>query len=92
MPGFVPVTEVRKGTRVQLRNGWYATIKDNTVKQHTRVAEVEGNYTETGSVYSTDIIMARIVGDSLTVDAGWQKVAHTKPQLEAAATRKLMGF
>jgi hypothetical protein len=43
------------GTRVRLRNGWFATIADNK-KGNTRLATVEGFYTETGSVYAHDII------------------------------------
>jgi hypothetical protein len=46
--------ELKKGDRVQLRNGWYATIADN-MKGNTRLATVEGFVTETGSVYAWDI-------------------------------------
>ena len=46
--------DLKKGDRVQLRNGWYATILDNK-KGNTRVACVEGDFTESGSVYSHDI-------------------------------------
>ena len=46
--------DLKKGDRVQLRNGWYATIEDN-LKGNTRMATVEGIYTEMGSVYSHDI-------------------------------------
>lgn len=47
--------DLKKGARVRLRNGWYATIADNA-RGNTRIATVEGFYTETGSVYSHDII------------------------------------
>lgn len=47
--------DLKKGDRVQLRNGWYATIEDNK-KGNTRLATVEGIYTEMGSVYSHDIV------------------------------------
>ena len=92
---MIPIADVRKGVRVQLRNGLYATVADNTVKHNTRTATVEGNFTETGSVYSTDIVRARVVGTGLKVtDQGtvWLEVAHTKPQLEASTLRKSMGF
>ncbi len=46
--------ELKKGQRVLLRNGWYATIEDNK-KGNIRMATVEGFYTEMGSVYSHDI-------------------------------------
>jgi hypothetical protein len=46
--------DLKKGDRVQLRNGWLATIEDN-LKGNTRMATVEGSVTEIGSVYSHDI-------------------------------------
>jgi hypothetical protein len=48
--------ELKKGDRVRLRNGWFATIADN-MKGNTRMATVEGDYTETGSVYAHDIVL-----------------------------------
>ena len=47
--------ELKKGTRIQLRNGWKATLLDN-LKGNTRCAMVEGDYTEAGSIYSHDIV------------------------------------
>lgn len=47
--------EIKKGDRIQLRNGWYATMMDNG-RGVTRMAEVEGYYTEMGSIYSFDIV------------------------------------
>lgn len=46
---------LKKGARVVLRNGWYATIEDN-LKGNTRMATVEGFVTEMGSVYAHDIV------------------------------------
>ncbi len=48
--------DLKKGARVKLRNGWMATVMDNA-RGNTRMCEVEGLYTETGSVYSHDIAM-----------------------------------
>lgn len=48
--------DLKKGDRVQLRNGWYATVQDN-LKGNTRYLEVEGFSTETGSVYAHDIVL-----------------------------------
>jgi hypothetical protein len=48
--------ELKNGDRVKLRNGWFATVKDNK-KGNTRLCEVEGTYTEMGSVYAHDIAM-----------------------------------
>ena len=64
--------DIKSGTRVLLRNGWYATIKDNK-KGNTRLARVEGIYTEMGSVYSHDIVEVLVNGD-------WEKVEHTEAQ------------
>ncbi len=47
--------DLKKGDRVKLRNGWFATIEDNK-KGNTRVATVEGDFTEIGSVYSHDVM------------------------------------
>lgn len=47
--------DLKKGDVVRLRNGWYAVIADNK-KGNIRMATVSGVYTETGSVYSHDIM------------------------------------
>lgn len=65
--------ELKKGARIQLRNGWFGTIADNA-RGNIRMATVEGIYTETGSVYSHDIIRAQPVGGV------WEDVEHTPAQ------------
>lgn len=47
--------DLKKGDRIQLRNGWEATIEDNR-KGDIRMATVYGFETEMGSVYSHDIV------------------------------------
>ena len=64
--------ELKKGTRIELRCGWRATLEDN-LKGNTRLATVEGIVTEMGSVYSHDIMYA-------LVDNKWVKVEHTPSQ------------
>lgn len=86
MDTAVKITDIKKGARVELRNGWFATVMDNCVKQHTRVCNVEGFVTEMGSVYSTDIV--RVLTDS----GNWAKVEHTDGQRKRAAQRKVYGF
>lgn len=81
----VPISEVRKNTRVRLRNGWEARVLDNTVKAHTRTCEVFGLYTEMGSVYTTDIVQAQVFLE-------WHAVEHTANQIKAANARSAMGF
>ena len=64
--------EIKKGTRFRLRNGWFATMADNR-KGNIRMAKVEGDYTETGSVYAHDIVSV-LIGDT------WQPVKTTDKQ------------
>ena len=51
---YMKTNELKREDRIQLRNGWYGTVKDN-MKGDRRICEVEGFYTETGSVFSHDI-------------------------------------
>ena len=66
--------DLKKGTRIRLRNGFYATLMDSK-KGNTRLADVEGIYREIGSVYSHDIVSAK----SLAHD-GWLPVEYTPAQ------------
>lgn len=65
--------DIKKGMRIRLRNGWEGTMKDNA-KGNIRIAEVEGYVTETGSVYSHDIVAVQVGG------IGWKTVEHTPAQ------------
>lgn len=47
--------DLRSGMRVKLANGWFAIIRDNK-RGNIRLAEVQGTYTEIGSVYAHDIM------------------------------------
>ena len=64
--------DIKKGMRFKLRNGWQGTMQDNK-KGNIRFAEVEGLYTELGSVYSHDIV-------SVWVDDEWVQVEYTAAQ------------
>ena len=66
--------ELKKGTRVELSNGWLATLLDN-MKGNTRLARVEGIFTECGSIYSHDIVAAEINGEWTT------DISYTPAQL-----------
>ncbi len=66
--------DIKKGMRVQLNNGWFGTMYDN-MRGNTRMVEVEGHYTEIGSVYSHDIV-------KVLVNDVWVDVEHTKAQLD----------
>lgn len=77
--------DIKKGMRVQLRNGWFGTMMDNR-KGNTRMVEVEGIFTETGSVYSHDIVSVQVEG------YGWKSVEHTKAQNELRQRITQFGF
>jgi hypothetical protein len=69
--------EIKKGTRFKLKSGWFATMADNR-KGSIRLATVEGDYTETGSVYAHDIV-------SVLIGEAWQPVEHTEQQAKVRA-------
>lgn len=77
--------DVRKGTRVVLRNGWEAEVLDNLTNRQTRMCKVFGDYTEMGSVYSSDIVTAFL-------DGNWEVVVHSTKTLVTAQARKSWGF
>lgn len=84
--------ELKKGDRVRLRNGWYATIADNKItddvvfisdfcidmKGNTLMATVEGHFTEMGSVYAHDIVLYFPVNGEMDIVA----IEHTPKQLK----------
>ena len=73
--------DLKKGTRIELACGWFATLVDNR-KGNTRIADVEGDFREMGSVYSHDIIRALVEKDGQMV---WVLVEHTANQLKCKA-------
>jgi hypothetical protein len=81
----VSVKDVRKGTRVILRNGWEAEVLDNLTNRQTRMCKVFGEYEEMGSVYTSDIAEAFVGGN-------WEFVTHNRKTLELATARKSWGF
>ena len=76
--------DIKKGTRVKLRNGWFATIEDNK-KGNVRMATVEGVYTEMGSVYANDIVLVQYEG-------AWVSPEYTPEQEKNLQMRKAMGL
>jgi hypothetical protein len=71
-------SEIKKGMRIVLANGWEGTMKDN-MRGITRMAEIEGFYTETGSVYSYDIVAAQPLNDG-----NWTRIEYTEKELKTA--------
>ncbi len=81
--------DIKKGTRILLRNGWEATIEDNA-KGNTRMCTVYGHFTEMGSVYSHDIVAVKIkTGDS---DVWHRDIEYTPAQIKCRDMAKAMGF
>ncbi len=86
--------ELKKGDRVQLRNGWYATIADNA-KGNTRTANVEGFVTEIGNVYSHDIVRIvhlRVDGDDNPLVPDDTRIEHTPAQLKLRVMLERLGL
>jgi len=81
---LVKTNDLKKGTRVKLANGWYATLADNA-RGNTRMATVEGRVTETGSVYAHDIMEAQVSNT-------WVTVNHTPQQQQMRQAVKTWGF
>ena len=71
--------DIKRGMYFRLKNGWYATMMDN-MRGNIRMAEVEGMYTEIGSVYAHDIILVQRAADV------WDRVEHTKAQVKLRTT------
>lgn len=72
--------DLKKGMRIQLRNGWYGTVYDNA-RGNTRMCEVEGDFTEIGSIFSHDIIRYFPEGPSQPII-----IEHTPAQLKLRET------
>ena len=70
---LIVTNDLRKGHRVRLRNGWFATVMDNA-RGNIRMCDVEGFEREIGSVYSHDIVL--VFDGDRTVP-----VQHTPKQL-----------
>ena len=81
---MMKTNDLKKGCRVQLTNGWYATIQDNA-KGDTRMATVEGFVTETGTVYSHDIVRAEY-------NNAWVSILLTPKQTSLKHLTSHLGF
>lgn len=80
------VNDIKKGMRVKLHNGWLGTMADNK-RGNIRTVNVEGIYTEMGSVYAKDI---RSVLNPAT--NAWEFVELSPAQKKASATIRAFGF
>lgn len=80
--------DIKKGMRVLLQNGWYATMQDSK-KGNIRMATVEGIYTETGSIYAWDI---KAVRPDANEPQNWANVTLNEKQLAQMQLVKAAGF
>lgn len=78
IPGVITNQDLVKGLRVRLANGWEATLLDSCRTAKTRLCEVYGIVTESGSVYAKDITQVQIAGE-------WLKVRYLPSLAEAKA-------
>lgn len=76
--------DLKKGTRVLLASGDGATLMDSK-KGNTRLAEVNGIYTEIGSIYAHDIELA-------VIDGEWRAVSKTEAQLKLQKQLRSFGW
>jgi len=81
----VSIKDVKKGTKVVLRNGWMADVLDNLTNRQTRMCKVYGDFEEMGSVYTSDIVEAYVGGN-------WEFVQHAPATLKMAKARASWGF
>jgi len=76
--------DIKKGMRIKLANGWYATMMDNK-RGNIRLAEVEGLYTEMGSIYAHDIISCQDKGV-------WHTISLTDQQKQTSRAVTELGL
>ena len=84
--------DIKKGTEIrtkQLGVPVSGVMMDN-LKGNTRMIKTNGSevglFDEIGSVYATDIILAK------NSDGKWEDVEHTEKQTKAQSFRSLAGF
>lgn len=72
--------DLKKGMRVQMRSGWYATVMSK-VNRNIVDLDVEGTFREMGSCYVHDV-MAVLVDSPGEPEGVWVPVEHSKANLE----------
>ena len=65
---MIKSTDISNGETIILRNGWYGTMKDGQKRKNIRMAEVQGIYTEIGSIYVHDIVSVFRDGREIPVE------------------------
>ena len=84
--------DIKKGTRIRLRNGWYGTMADN-MRGNTRMVDVEGFAREIGSVYAHDILLVLVpLKGSKPLHTDIVYVEHTPAQFKLRKQLEAMGM
>ena len=84
--------DIKKGTEVKTKQLGVAVsgIMMDSLKGNTRMIKTNGSevglFNEIGSVYATDIILAK------NSEGEWEDVEHTDKQLETLKMRSQFGF
>jgi len=81
----VRTNDIKKGQRIQQRNGWYGTMFDNR-KGNLRCVEVEDAFTEIGDIYAHEIARAQ------DANGIWHPIELTESQLKLRAQLAAMGW
>ena len=68
--------DIKSEYKIKLHNGWQGIMKDNK-KGNIRLCEVQGIYTETGSIYAHDI---KTVFNP--INNQWENAEYTPAQLK----------
>lgn len=79
---MIKTADIKKGTRIMLNNGWQGTMLDSK-KGVTRFAEIEGYFTEMGSIYAHDIRAAYINDE-------WVNVEYTQKEIDCKKMNEMI--
>ena len=73
----IKTNELPKGTRVQLKNGYFGTLKDNEKESLTRLIQCD---TMTHAINCNDILVAKIDGEwkAVTITEKFRKIFNGK--------------
>ena len=93
---ILKTNDLKEGIKVHLDNGWDAKVADNK-KGNIRVCEVYGLYTETGSVYSHDIVGYYANSEDTDIELAkitcpLYPIEHTPAQLKLKSQVSALGF
>lgn len=75
----IKTNDIKKGDRIYLSNGWWATMADNK-KGTIRLAVVDGIHKEMGSIYAHDIVFRLNddgTKDHVSLTDAQKKLIHT---------------